>query len=300
LDGGQGNFSSAHLGYFKTAIEAAVAYAKHIEALRNGTTPEACALTSRNAQSSEPAVKVEAAEEGVAAETGVAGGTKAKRAKKAKKVVDHASDGQAPPPPLVTDAPPSPLLTLTTAVAEVDAKAETMAEVAEEAKLKAAEEAEAAEVEAAEEAEAAQEVETTEVKVAARKVEAAAGKVESATVFDMETAQVSEAAEPMTKDAVADAMAETAQAEKRAWKGSCNRTDGCVRELRHRGRCKIARFDDVEYEVEAILDERGGPPNGFELLVKWRGWPLEDSTWEPEANLASAPAVLAAWHAHHS
>ena len=49
-----------------------------------------------------------------------------------------------------------------------------------------------------------------------------------------------------------------------------------------------------EYEVEAILAERGrGRRRRF--LVKWRGWPQGDATWESAAALAGAQQVLGAW-----
>ena len=32
-------------------------------------------------------------------------------------------------------------------------------------------------------------------------------------------------------------------------------------------------------------------------LVKWRGWPDEDNTWEAEDALEGCPDVLAAWRA---
>ena len=45
--------------------------------------------------------------------------------------------------------------------------------------------------------------------------------------------------------------------------------------------------DHPEYEVETILDKRRRY-NREEYLVKWLGYPVYDSTWEPLANLANA------------
>jgi hypothetical protein len=45
--------------------------------------------------------------------------------------------------------------------------------------------------------------------------------------------------------------------------------------------------DEEEWEVEMILDMRGGGHN-VEYLVRWVGYPLSASTWEPLANLAPA------------
>ena len=47
-----------------------------------------------------------------------------------------------------------------------------------------------------------------------------------------------------------------------------------------------------EYEVEDILDfllDR----SGTDYLVKWVGYPVFESTWEPAAHLANAPDIVA-------
>jgi hypothetical protein len=34
-----------------------------------------------------------------------------------------------------------------------------------------------------------------------------------------------------------------------------------------------------------------------EYFVKWKGWPVEDATWEPASALKGCPDVLRAWRA---
>jgi len=50
-----------------------------------------------------------------------------------------------------------------------------------------------------------------------------------------------------------------------------------------------------EDEVEDILDvriSRRGKSRHHEFLIKWRGYDVFDSTWEPEAHLANCPLLL--------
>ena len=81
-----------------------------------------------------------------------------------------------------------------------------------------------------------------------------------------------------------------------AWVGGCRRTEGCVKEFRHRGRCRVAAFEEVDYEVESILEERC-EARRTQFLVKWKGWPISDATWEDEASLSDAPEVVRKWRA---
>jgi hypothetical protein len=48
---------------------------------------------------------------------------------------------------------------------------------------------------------------------------------------------------------------------------------------------------EEEYEVEMILDHRGGK-RCRQYLVKWRGYPVSDATWEPKTSLRHAPDIL--------
>lgn len=48
----------------------------------------------------------------------------------------------------------------------------------------------------------------------------------------------------------------------------------------------------IEYEVEAIADSKMERRTRY-YFVKWVGWPESENTWEPEANLRNAKAVLA-------
>ena len=65
--------------------------------------------------------------------------------------------------------------------------------------------------------------------------------------------------------------------------------------------------DEAEYNVEKILDKRRNREGGIEYLIKvrpralpvqneiccqWENYPMEESTWESEAN-ASCPELIA-------
>jgi hypothetical protein len=55
-----------------------------------------------------------------------------------------------------------------------------------------------------------------------------------------------------------------------------------------------------EYEVEEIVDKRSrmrGRKEVIEYLVKWKGYPASDNTWEPLSNLANASEAIAEFEA---
>jgi hypothetical protein len=54
--------------------------------------------------------------------------------------------------------------------------------------------------------------------------------------------------------------------------------------------------DVEEYEVETILEHRKNR-NRQEFLVKWKGYPREDSTWEAESSLTHCPRILRVYKA---
>jgi hypothetical protein len=49
------------------------------------------------------------------------------------------------------------------------------------------------------------------------------------------------------------------------------------------------------YEVEEVLDSKL-VRNKLHYLVHWKGWPIEECTWEPVANLDSAKELVAKFH----
>lgn len=55
--------------------------------------------------------------------------------------------------------------------------------------------------------------------------------------------------------------------------------------------------DEPVYEVERILDHRKVQNGKILYLVKWKGWPNESSTWEPEENLTNCKQMLGNYHA---
>src|SRR5712671_664964 len=57
--------------------------------------------------------------------------------------------------------------------------------------------------------------------------------------------------------------------------------------------------EDPEYEVEAIVNHRFfGQMRRLQYLIKWKGYPHSDNTWEPVQNL-HADALVRAYHHKH-
>ena len=56
--------------------------------------------------------------------------------------------------------------------------------------------------------------------------------------------------------------------------------------------------DHEEFEVEKILDSRFYRKH-LQFLVQWKGYPLEDSTWEPESNVKNAAEAIADFYQAH-
>ena len=62
-----------------------------------------------------------------------------------------------------------------------------------------------------------------------------------------------------------------------------------------------AADESSKYEVEDILDHRSrghGRSSCMEYLVKWCGYAVFESTWEPEANLTNCAHTLALYQQH--
>jgi hypothetical protein len=53
-----------------------------------------------------------------------------------------------------------------------------------------------------------------------------------------------------------------------------------------------------EYEVEKILTRRGEIDH-LQYLIKWKGYPMDDCSWEPASNLKNSKRILAAFNNKH-
>ena len=56
---------------------------------------------------------------------------------------------------------------------------------------------------------------------------------------------------------------------------------------------------EPEWEVEDILASKMFH-NKLRYLVKWKGWPSSDNSWEPRENLENSPELLEEFHKKHS
>ena len=56
---------------------------------------------------------------------------------------------------------------------------------------------------------------------------------------------------------------------------------------------------ETEFEVESILDSRLLRRKRH-FLIKWKGYPIEDASWEPESNLKGCPELLADFHSRRA
>ena len=94
---------------------------------------------------------------------------------------------------------------------------------------------------------------------------------------------VREAATARSEEVVEDS-------ERRCFVGQCKKGDCCL-EDGHAGSCHDGNMSEEEYEVERITAEKAVRGGKRKFLVKWNGWPPEDSTWESSGALAGAKEV---------
>ena len=56
----------------------------------------------------------------------------------------------------------------------------------------------------------------------------------------------------------------------------------------------------MEYEVETILDTRlYGRKKALQYLVKWKGYPSEENTWQSEDDLKNSQDLMSDFHRNH-
>ena len=56
---------------------------------------------------------------------------------------------------------------------------------------------------------------------------------------------------------------------------------------------------EEEFEVDEIINHRKrkrGRQTKMEYLIVWKGYPVHDSTWEPEENVANMPEKIAEYY----
>ena len=98
--------------------------------------------------------------------------------------------------------------------------------------------------------------------------------------------------ESVRKAASAQSPDAAEEAERRCFVGQCKKGDCCL-EDGHADSCNDGNMSEEEYEVERITAEKAARGGKRKFLVKWKGWPSEDSTWESSAALEGAKEVSA-------
>ena len=54
---------------------------------------------------------------------------------------------------------------------------------------------------------------------------------------------------------------------------------------------------EIEYEVEAVLNSKIDKRNGvLQYLIRWKGCPDTDNTWEPASNVKNAAKLVEQFH----
>ena len=81
--------------------------------------------------------------------------------------------------------------------------------------------------------------------------------------------------------------------DRRVFVGRC-KSAGCVLAFGHEGECKDGNMSEEDYEVEAIVAEKT-VSKVSKYLIKWKGWPEDDNTWEEEDALSNCQEILRAW-----
>ncbi len=57
---------------------------------------------------------------------------------------------------------------------------------------------------------------------------------------------------------------------------------------------------EAEYEVEQLLDaHQWGRGRKLQYYVKWKGFPMSDSTWEPKEHLSNAQDLITDFYCLH-
>jgi Chromo (CHRromatin Organisation MOdifier) domain len=53
--------------------------------------------------------------------------------------------------------------------------------------------------------------------------------------------------------------------------------------------------NEEEYEAEEILDSRF-VRSALKYLVRWKGYPISEATWEPTKHLKNSPSLVQQFH----